>query len=263
MSELDGKVAIVAGAGPGIGRSCALALARAGADVALAARREGPLTALAEEVAKETGRRTAAIPTDMGELDSCRALVARTVEELGRVDHVVNVATRGTPRAGVREADWSQWRDAFELNVVGTLEICARAADAMIEQGAGGTIVQIGALGMHTLMPNIAGYTATKSAMTQASKTMARELGRHGIRVNLVTPGYTTGAELDAMWQGIAEKTGQDPEEVSKRAAKTAALRRHVSPEDIAEAVLFLSTPRSQNITGTDLMVDAGQFLGP
>ena len=95
--------------------------------------------------------------------------------------------------------------------------------------------------------------------MVQASRTMAKEVGPDNIRVNVVTPGYTTGPPLDAMWAGIAARSGMTVEEVSRRAASTAALRTHVDPEDIAEAVLFLASPRGRRITGVELPVTAGQ----
>ena len=94
------------------------------------------------------------------------------------------------------------------------------------------------------------------------SKTMAREVGRDGVRVNVVTPGFTTGRGLDAMFQQMAETSGGDPEELARRAAKPAALQRHVVPEDIADAVTFLASDRARNITGVELHVNAGQWIG-
>src|SRR4051794_24898595 len=124
--ELDAQVAIVAGAGDGIGRATALALARAGADVAVAARRSGPLSELADEIAKLTGRRVIAIPTDIADQDACRALVDTAAERLGRVDVVVNVATYN-PSARLEDLDPDEFRRAFEINVLGVLAI-SRAA---------------------------------------------------------------------------------------------------------------------------------------
>ena len=98
--------------------------------------------------------------------------------------------------------------------------------------------------------------------MMVSSFTMAKEFGRDNIRVNIVSPGYTTGDDLDAMWAGIAAKTGESAEAVSAKAAKGAALRRHVDPEDIAEAVAFLASPQGRNITGNEIRVDAGQVIG-
>jgi NAD(P)-dependent dehydrogenase (short-subunit alcohol dehydrogenase family) len=258
MGELDGKVAVVVGAGPGIGRACALALGGAGADVVVAARRRAPLVALAEEVAAATGRTAYPVTVDLGDVGSCRALVAATVDRFGGVDIVVNVATDSGGRASVDEADWDGWRRAFEINVLGTLEVSRSAARSMKERG-GGAIVQISTFGTTATPPKQASYTATKLAMVQASRTMAKELGPDGIRVNVVTPGYTTGPPLDAMWAGIAARSGLTVEEVSTRAASTAALRTHVDPEDIAEAVLFLASPRGRRITGVELPVTAGQ----
>jgi NAD(P)-dependent dehydrogenase (short-subunit alcohol dehydrogenase family) len=259
--ELHGQVAVITGAGEGIGRSCALALAAAGADVVLAARRAAWLETLAAEVSSTTGRRALAVPTDIAEPAQCQRLIDTAVAELGRVDIVVNVATLSGQHAPVLEADWDRWRAAFEVNVVGTLEVSRAAARHMVTQG-GGSIVQISTLGVQTMQSGQGSYTATKSAMMVASYTMARELGPQNVRVNVVTPGYTTGDDLDRLFATIAERTGRDPVEVSRRAASTAALRRHVDPEDLAQAVLFLASPRARNITGVELHVNAGQSIG-
>src|SRR5688572_10950632 len=110
MGELDGKVAVVVGAGPGIGRACALAFAGAGADVVVAARREEPLRALADEVAAATGRAVEPVVTDLGDVESCRALVDATVTRFGGIDVLVCVATAGAARVNVADADWDNWR---------------------------------------------------------------------------------------------------------------------------------------------------------
>ena len=258
MTELAGKVAVVVGAGPGIGRACAVAFGRAGADVVVAARDATRLAALAEEVAAETGREVLAVPTDLGDVAACGALVDRSVERFGGVDVVVNVATLGGGNAPVDTADWDHWRRSFEVNVVGTLEVSRSAARSMASRG-GGSIVQVSTFGVHARPPRQASYTASKQAMVTASLTLAKELGRQNVRVNIVTPGYTTGPNLDALFQGVADRTGESVEEVSTRMAATAALRRHVDPEDIAEAVLFLAGPRARNITGVEIPVTAGQ----
>lgn len=259
---LDGSVALITGAGPGIGRSCALALARDGADLVLAARRAEPLEALAAELAAETGRRVVPVPTDIADLDQCRAAVARAVDELGRLDVVVNVATHGgSPTAPVTEIDWDDYRASVQVNVIGTMEICRTAARHMAERDGGGSIVNISALSATTLMADMARYTSTKGAMETMSKTMAKEVGPAGVRVNIVTPGMTNGAPLDALFERMAAAQSRTPEEVSARFAAGAALRRHVDPDDIAEAVLFLASPRARNITGQEIQVTAGQHI--
>jgi NAD(P)-dependent dehydrogenase (short-subunit alcohol dehydrogenase family) len=259
--ELANQVAVIAGAGEGIGRSCALALAAAGANVVLAARRADWLDTLAAEVMASTGRRALAVPTDISQLSQCQGLIDATIDEFGRVDIVVNVATLSGQHGPVLEADWDLWRAAYEVNVVGTLEVSRAAARHMVSQG-GGSIVQISTLGVQTMQNGQGSYTSSKSAMMVASYTMARELGPQNVRVNIVTPGYTTGDDLDRLFATIAERTGRDPAEVSRRAASTAALRRHVDPDDLAQAVLFLASPRARNITGIELHVNAGQSIG-
>lgn len=257
---LAGQVAVVCGAGEGIGRSTALCLARDGADVVLAARRPEPLQQLAEEVASAHGHRALAVPTDLSDLAQCRALVDATIAEFGRIDVVVTVATAGGGQMSVDELDFDAYRKAFELNVLGVLEVSRCAARHMREHG--GSIVQISSLAATVMQPKMTAYSTTKRAMMTASFTMAKELGRYGIRVNIVTPGYTTGSNLDAMFEAIAQKTGADAATVSAGAAKAAALRRHVDPIDIAEAVAFLASPRARNITGVEVKVDAGQVIG-
>lgn len=259
--SMAGKVAIITGAGPGVGRSCALALAADGADLALAARRVEPLEALAAEVAEATGQRVLAVPTDIAHHDSAAALADTAAAELGRVDAVVNVATAGGARAAVADIDWGDYRYSFELNVIGTLEVSRRAAEHMKAVG-GGSIVQIGTLSTHSVPEKMAVYTSTKAALQTASMVMARELGPHNIRVNIVTPGYITGDNLDRLWDNIAQQTGKTAQQVSDRAASAAALNRHVDPEDIAEAVLFLAAERGRGVTGQEIIVDAGQVIG-
>jgi NAD(P)-dependent dehydrogenase (short-subunit alcohol dehydrogenase family) len=259
--RFEGQVALVVGAGAGIGRACAMTFAAGGADVVLVARRPEPLQALADDVAAQHGRRALAVPADVSDLEQCRRIVDTTVTELGRVDIVVNVATVGGGQFRIDDLDLDLYRRAFEMNVLGVLEISRCAARAMRATG-GGSIIQISTLAATVMQPNMSIYSSTKRAMMVASFTMAKEFGRDNIRVNIVSPGYTTGDDLDAMWAGIASKTGEDPEVVSARAARGAALRRHVDPEDIAEAVAFLASPQARNITGNEIRVDAGQLIG-
>jgi NAD(P)-dependent dehydrogenase (short-subunit alcohol dehydrogenase family) len=259
--RFDGRVALVVGAGPGIGRACAMAFAEGGADVVLVARRPDPLRALADDVAARHGHQALAVPADVSVVAECRRIVDEAVGAFGRLDVVVNVATVGGGQHRVDDLDLDLYRRAFEMNVIGVLEISRRAAQAMRRTG-GGAIIQISTLAATVMQPNMAIYSSTKRAMMVASFTMAKEFGPHDIRVNVVSPGYTTGDDLDAMWAGIAAKTGQDPAVVSAKAAKGAALRRHVDPEDIAEAVAFLASPQARNITGNEIRVDAGQVIG-
>jgi 3-oxoacyl-[acyl-carrier protein] reductase len=256
--DMTGKVALVVGAGPGVGRASALAFARDGADVVVSARRPEALAELAAEVATETGRRVEPIVADLSDNDSLVALVDRAVERMGGVDALVTVATAGGGQIAIDETDWDLWRLAYQVNVIGTMEVSRCAARSMATRG-GGSIVHISTFGTHSLPARQAAYTATKQAAMTASKTLAKELGPQGTRVNVVTPGYITGEPLDQLFQGVSDRTGESIEAVSARMAKTAALRRHVDPEDIAEAVLFLCSERGRGITGVEIPVTAGQ----
>ena len=260
MTSLDGKVAIVAGAGPGIGRACATALRREGADVVVAARDVARLEAMAFEMGATGPSGTHVLPLafDFADLASCQVLIDETLARTGRIDILVNVATAGGETTAVAEGEWDSWRRAFEVNVIGTMELSRLAAHAMTPN-PGGSIVQIGTIGTSALPPGRGRYTATKSAMVAASLTLAKELGRAHVRVNVVTPGFVTGAPLDAMIDSIATRTGESADEVSSRMAAGASLRRHVDPADVAEAVVFLAGPGGRNITGIELPVTAGR----
>lgn len=256
--ELEGQVAVVAGAGPGVGRACAAAFARAGASVVVAARDSERLAVLATELTEEIPDSVVVPLTfDLGESASCVAMIEQTCNELGGLDHLVNVATIGGG-GPIDTADLDNWRRSFDANVLGTLELSRSAARMMAERG-GGSIVQISTMGAHSLPKNLASYTSTKQAMVSASMTMAKEVGPSGVRVNVVSPGYITGWKLDRMMQSMADTTGETLAGVSNRLAASASLRRHVDPADIAEAVLFLTGPRGRSITGVDLPVTAGQ----
>ena len=257
MGELDGKVALVVGAGPGVGRACATAFAREGAAVVVGARRREPLAALAADVAAGTGARVVPVEVDLADRASCGRFVEQAIADCGGVDVLVNVATSGGG-GRIDDGDWDQWQRAFDVNVVGTLEVSRLAARSMAGRG-GGAIVQIGTHGSHTTPPGLGAYAATKQAMMTASWTLAKELGPSGVRVNVVTPGYITGEGLDGIIATRSARTGRSADEVSSELASTAALRRHVDPDDVAEAVLFLSTSRSRTITGVELPVTAGQ----
>ena len=195
---------------------------------------------------------------DLGEGPSCAALVAAAEARFGGIDLLVAVATAGATPGRIDDADWDEWRHAFDVNVVGTLELSRLAARSMAARG-GGAIVHVGTFGTHSLPTHQAAYTATKLAAVAGAKTLAKELGPAGVRVNVVTPGYTTGAGLDRLLAAAALRRDEPEAVVSDRLAATAALRRHVDPIDIAEAVLFLCSARARAITGVELPVTAGQ----
>lgn len=253
------RVAIVTGVGPGIGRSVALGLARDGCDVALAARTRSTLEDVAAEV-EALGRRALVVPTDTGDVAQCRALVDTTVAELGRLDVVVSSAAKGSPNHRIMNADLADWQRAWEVNVLGPLELC-RAAIPHFQAAGGGAVVAVSTLAVRAVNPGQGAYTATKGALQLAMQTLAKEVGPENIRVNIVLPGFVPGPNTDEMFARQAEKRGITVDAVLAHYAKDTALRRLPTPDDLADAVVFLASERARSITGQTLDVNSGIWM--
>jgi NAD(P)-dependent dehydrogenase (short-subunit alcohol dehydrogenase family) len=217
------------------------------------------LTEIADEV-RAAGAEVVAVPTDITDPGQVAALISSAVATFGRLDAVVNVAARAATPAFVEAFDPEEYRRSFEVNVIGTLDM-SRQAIPHLRAAGGGSIVQISALSAHTRLPGLADYTATKAALVTASLTLAREVGRDGIRVNVVVPGFTTGDGLDGYLDSLAERRGTDRDAVARDLVRSSALRRFVDPSDIAEAVRYLASGRSRAVTGQQLHVNAGEWL--
>jgi NAD(P)-dependent dehydrogenase (short-subunit alcohol dehydrogenase family) len=258
---LAGRTAIVSGVGPGLGRSIALALADAGADVALAARRAERITTVAAEV-ESRGRRACVVPTDVTDQADCRRLVETTNQTLGRVDVLVNNA--------FAEEDWrdpfdgfdpTRWREPMAVNCFGALQL-TQAAVPSLRAAGGGSIVMITTLSVKNPVPLLAGYAASKRALTTAAQVLAQELGPDGIRVNCVAPGHIRGGSLDEYFAWIAEQRGVEPDDVAAEIAAMNALPHLATPDEIAGAVVFFASDLSRMVTGQALDVNCGRTLG-
>jgi len=260
VSALAGSVALIAGAGDGIGRSCALAFARAGADVVVGARTATRLDAIAAEITA-LGRRAVAVPTDITDGSQIDRLVAAAIDTFGRLDSVVNVAALAGDPATVEDLDADVHRATFEVNVLAPLAL-SRAALPFLRAGGGGSITLTSTLSTRTLLARLGAYTSTKQAMVTAAQTMAREVGRDGVRVNVVVPGFVRGADLDDYLDRVATRRGTDRATIEAGLRRESALGTLPEPDDIAAAVLFLASPAARCITGVQLDVNAGQWIG-
>ena len=256
---LENRIAIVSGIGPGMGRDISLAFAREGAHVVLAARGADKLEEVAAEVRK-LGRRALCVPTDIALEDDCVRLVKAAIDEFGRVDVLVNNAFKGPSFKTFENDDLNAWRQVFDVNVFGSLQLSKAVVAHMKEQG-GGSIVFINSMSMRIIEPTHGGYAASKGALMTAAQVLARELGQYKIRVNSVVPGYIWGASLEGYFKLLAKQQGITPEEVYASVAKHTALNHIPHSQEIADAVLFFASDLSRVVTGQALDVNGGHFF--
>ena len=256
---LAGRVGIVSGIGPGLGRAVALALAREGADVVLAARTAPALEDVAAEV-RAAGRRALDVPTDVTQPEQCRRLAEAAHAAFGRIDVLVNNAFRSGPYEPVEQASLEDWRKVFDVNLFGTLGL-SQAVVQFMKAGGGGSIVMINSMSMRVIEPGFGGYAASKGALLTAAQTMAKELGGSGIRVNSVVPGYIWGPALERYFTDLARQRGTTPEAVYAEVASRTALGRIPTSEDVAAAVVFFASDLARAVTGQALDVNAGHYF--
>jgi NAD(P)-dependent dehydrogenase (short-subunit alcohol dehydrogenase family) len=256
---LEGRVAIVSGIGPGMGRDISLTLAREGADLVLAARRASSLEEVASEV-ESLGRRAFCVPTDITEDDQCWALAAATEEHLGRVDILVNNAFAEEDWHRFSGFDPERWREPFEVNVHGTLHL-TQAVLPLLKATGGGSIVMITTLSTRVMNPVLGGYSASKRSLETAAHALARELGPYGIRVNCVAPGHIWGASLEGYFAWLAHGRGVTPQQVYDEIASLNPLHSIPTSEEIARSVLFFASDLSRVVTGQTLDVNCGRYL--
>lgn len=247
---LEGKAAIVTGAGRGIGRAIAIALAEAGADVAVASRTVPELEAVATEV-RALGRRALVVPTDVTDEAAVRALVGTTVTELGRLDVMVNnagVAPFMETFIDTRPDGFEKYfRANFESVVYGT----RAAGEVLLEQGSG-SVLNLASIDGYMAEVGLAYYNAAKAAVISLTKTTALEWASRGVRVNAVAPGW-----IDTP---MNQEERDDPEAEARILAQI-PMGRWGRPEEIAAAAVFLCSPAASFITGEILVVDGGQTV--
>lgn len=264
---LGGKVALVTGVGPGMGRDISLGLAREGADVVLVARSDNAMPAIAAEI-EALGRRVWQFHCDVSKADQCAALAESVADEVGRLDVLVNSAFHGGDNKPFEEADLAKWRRPVEINYFGTLQVIQSLLPTLKATAADTgdvRIVNINTMSVQVIEANYGAYVGSKAAIAAVSKTLARELGHYGIRVNSVHPGYIWGDSVKIYFEWQAADRGGDAtwEDVyAERAAET-CLGYLPHSEEIAGAVVFFASPLARCVTGTSLPVNGGHWIPP
>jgi 7-alpha-hydroxysteroid dehydrogenase len=242
--RLDGRVAVVTGAGKGIGRGAALALAEAGAHVVVSARTPADLESAAAEI-RALGRRALAVPCDATRADQLDALAARTLEEFGRVDVLVNNAG-GSPPTPMLQLSDAAFEAAFHFNVTSAMHLSRGLIPHMLK-GDGGAIVNISSGLAHLVDSGFTAYGTAKAALSHLTRLMACEFAPR-VRVNAIAVGATLTDALGTFVKG----------ELKQQMEAMTPMGRLGSVEDIAAAVLYLASPASSWVTGKIFEVDGG-----
>ncbi len=247
--NLDGKVAIVTGASSGLGRHFALTLARAGAKVAVAARRLDRLDELGSEIEAFDGR-AAALALDVTDAASVQGAVRAAETELGPIAILVNNAGVAGAKAAL-DLDESDWDRVVDTNLKGAWLVAQEVARHMVRLGHGGSIINIASVLGFRGSERLAPYSASKGGLIQLTRTLALELAQHDIRVNAIAPGYF---ETDLNREFLASPAG-------RRRLRRIAARRFGEAADLDGALLLLASDAGRYMTGSVVTVDGGYSI--
>lgn len=252
------RTVVVTGAGQGIGRVIATAFGALGDNVVLAARNRERLEETAAAIVADGGS-SIVVETDVTSEQSVTAMAA-AVETHGGADVVVANSGIGGPSGVLWEMDPADWDQTFAVNVRGVFLTARALLPAMIRRGEGSMIV-IGSISGKRPLYGRSAYTSTKLALVGLVRTLAMEAGAHGIRVNLISPGFTEGPRLDWVVSSQAAALGVTEDQVAAEFRAQSPLGRLTKPADIADAAIYLASDRAAAVTGADLNVNAGVVM--
>jgi len=252
------RVAIVTGGGSGIGAAAAAALAEAGLDVAVVGRRPEPL----ERLAASLPGRAVAVPADVGDVQAPEAIVARVLEELGRVDVLVNnVGAAHVRLDGFLSLSDGHFEASLQLNLFAALRATRAAVQDMAKRREGAIVNVASVNSFFEPDGGVIDYGVAKAALVNLAKSLSQELGPSGIRITSVSPG-PVATDLWLGGDGVAETvgraTGEGADAVRERMAEGMPTGRFTTPREVATVVALLASPRMSNVTGANWVIDGG-----
>ena len=254
--KFAGEVAVITGAGRGIGRRMALDFAAEGARVVAAARTGETLETLIDEI-RGAGGTAVAAPTDIGRIADCEALMTRAMEEFGTIDVLVNNAAISGPNKLVRDLDPEEWEEIIRVNLTGTWACIHFAVAPMMEQKSG-SIINISSFAAKFPVARRVGYASSKAALVGLTRGLALELGPYGIRINTITPGPVEGERVDEVIARMSDALDKSKDEVRDQFLDMSPLREMATADDISRMALMLASDDGRHLTGQDINITAG-----
>ncbi|HKA08945.1 MAG TPA: SDR family oxidoreductase [Candidatus Dormibacteraeota bacterium] len=251
MGALDGKIALITGGGRGLGRAVALAFAREGALVAVAARSQVEI----ELVARECGPGAVAVPLDVTDEDACEAAVARVERELGGLDVLVNNAGIAISQK-FTDADTATWRRLMAVDLDGPFFMTRAAVRGMLQRGSG-AVIAIASIASKVGGPYLSAYTAAKHGLLGMMRALAAEYARQGLTFNCVCPGYADTPMTEATIANIMARTGRTREQALEPLLTPQG--KLVAPAEVAAVCVLLASDAGRGINGAAINVDGGE----
>jgi NAD(P)-dependent dehydrogenase (short-subunit alcohol dehydrogenase family) len=256
---LRDKVIVLSGVGPGLGRSLGEEAAKLGADLVLASRTQKRLDKMAE-VVRSHGRRALVVPTDINDEEGCQHLVDAALEEFGRVDCLINNAFAIPPMDPLTTIKHDALRASLETNAFAPLRLSTLFADAL--EASKGSIIMVNSAVLRQSQLEFGGYKVSKGTLLHITSALATELGLRGIRVNTVAPSWIYEDVNKAYFDWMASERGVTHEVIYTEIADRTDLKRLATPEEVAQATLFLASDLASAVSGITLDVSCGEFHG-